>query len=102
VAVHGRDAQKVERTVRALSELALSVQGERVRGFVADLASLEQTLALARQVEAEMPDLDVLVNNVGVGFGRDRKKRELSLDGHELRFAVNYLAPFALMSHRRG
>jgi NAD(P)-dependent dehydrogenase (short-subunit alcohol dehydrogenase family) len=31
-----------------------------------------------------------------VGFGADRRKRETSRDGHELRFAVNYLAPVLL------
>ena len=40
--------------------------------------------------------LDVLLNNAGVGFGKDDSKREVSLDGHELRFAVNYLASYLL------
>jgi NAD(P)-dependent dehydrogenase (short-subunit alcohol dehydrogenase family) len=38
--------------------------------------------------------LDVLVNNAGIGGGSGR--REVSEDGHELRFAVNYLAAFLL------
>jgi NAD(P)-dependent dehydrogenase (short-subunit alcohol dehydrogenase family) len=38
----------------------------------------------------------VLVNNAGVGLGRARKLRELSAEGFELRFAVNFLAPFVL------
>ena len=38
------------------------------------------------------PRLDVLVNNAGIGGG----ERELSADGHELHFAVNYLAGFLL------
>jgi NAD(P)-dependent dehydrogenase (short-subunit alcohol dehydrogenase family) len=67
-----------------------------VRGFVADLASLDATAQLARDVAREVPGLEVLINNAGVGFGRDRLQRELSRDGHELRFAVNYLAPFLL------
>ncbi len=78
VLVHGRDATKVG-----------------PGGFVADLASLAETRRLAEEVLAEGP-LDVLVNNAGVGFGRDRRCREVSADGFELRFAVNYLAPFVL------
>ncbi|RUW89154.1 SDR family NAD(P)-dependent oxidoreductase, partial [Mesorhizobium sp. M8A.F.Ca.ET.023.01.1.1] len=40
--------------------------------------------------------LDVLINNAGVGTAGD--KRQTSADGHELRFAVNYLAGFLLTS----
>jgi NAD(P)-dependent dehydrogenase (short-subunit alcohol dehydrogenase family) len=89
--VHGRNPQKLTDTVRSLNSL-----GAEAQGFVADLASLEQTVRLAREViEAKRP-LDVLINNAGVGFGRDGNLRQTSLDGHELRFAVNYLAPFLL------
>ena len=38
--------------------------------------------------------LDALVNNAGIGTSGDH--RELSADGFELRFAVNYLAGFLL------
>jgi NAD(P)-dependent dehydrogenase (short-subunit alcohol dehydrogenase family) len=47
-------------------------------------------------VAAEQPRLDLLINNAGVGFGKPFGERELSTDGHELRFAVNYLAPYLL------
>ena len=47
-------------------------------------------------VRAEVPRLDVLVNNAGIGFGAPGEKRQVSTDGHELRFAVNYLAPVLL------
>src|SRR5437588_173621 len=45
---------------------------------------------------AERGDLRILVNNAGVGFGAPGAGRELSRDGYELRWAVNYLAPVAL------
>ena len=38
----------------------------------------------------------MLINNAGVGTAGETKDRELSRDGYELRFAVNYLAPFLL------
>jgi NAD(P)-dependent dehydrogenase (short-subunit alcohol dehydrogenase family) len=38
----------------------------------------------------------VLVNNAAVGFGAPGAPREASADGHELRFAVDYLAPYLL------
>jgi hypothetical protein len=34
--------------------------------------------------------------DAGVGFGRDLRRRETSADGFELRFALNYSAPFKL------
>jgi NAD(P)-dependent dehydrogenase (short-subunit alcohol dehydrogenase family) len=43
-----------------------------------------------------VPRLDVLVNNAAVGFGAPGEGRQVSADGHELRFAVNYLAPVLL------
>jgi NAD(P)-dependent dehydrogenase (short-subunit alcohol dehydrogenase family) len=66
--------------------------GAAARGVAGDLGSLAHVAALAREVG----HVDVLVNNAGVGFGRDQLRRELSHDGFELRFAVNYLAPFVL------
>ena len=91
VILHGRDAARL-----ADSADALAREGTVLDCFVADLASLAGTAALAARVARQEPALDVLVNNAGVGFGADRRLRETSLDGHELRFAVNYLAPFLL------
>ena len=79
VLVHGRDADKVERVVGEIGA---------ARGHVADLASLEAVRRLADEVGA----LDVLVNNAGVAT----LERQTSADGHELDFAVNYLAHFLL------
>lgn len=70
-------------------------------GLVADLTSLEQTARLAEEARALTP-VDVLINNAGVGFGRDAKQREVSRDGLELRWAVNYLAPFVLSERLLG
>ncbi|MEO8549329.1 MAG: SDR family NAD(P)-dependent oxidoreductase [Kofleriaceae bacterium] len=84
VIVHGRAADDVAAVVARL--------GGHTRGAVADLASLDAVRTLAREVG----QVDLLINNAGVGIGRDQMKREVSHDGFELRFAVNYLAPFVL------
>ena len=81
-------ARSEERGRKALGEL-LDGSGD-VRLVVGDLASLDAVRALADQVPER---LDVLVNNAGIGFSGPR---QVSADGYELRFAVNYLAGFLL------
>ena len=71
----------------------LRAAGGTADGLVADLASLAQVAELA---DRNTGPLDVLINNAGVGFGADRRLRETSHEGFELRLAVNYLAPFVL------
>ena len=88
--LHGRSADRVAETVRAVA-----AAGGDARGVVADLSSLDETGRLAEEALEGGP-IDVLVNNAGVGFGKDRTLRESSRDGFELRFAVNYLAPVLL------
>lgn len=94
VLLHGRDAAKGETTLR---EIRAATGNERLTIYLADLGSLAEVRRLAEQVLAEHDRLDVLVNNAGIGTGQDgRGERELSEDGCELRFAVNYLAPYLL------
>lgn len=95
VLLHGRDAGRVE---RAVGEIRAATGNERLRGLVADLASLEAVRGLADEVEATVGALHVLVSNAGIGAtdASGEERRELSADGHELRFAVNHLAGFSL------
>jgi NAD(P)-dependent dehydrogenase (short-subunit alcohol dehydrogenase family) len=88
VLAHGRDPVRVADSCAEL--------GGGARGLVADLARLGDVRELAGLVSAEVPRLDVLVNNAGIGFGAPGEGRQVSADGHELRFAVNYLAPVLL------
>jgi NAD(P)-dependent dehydrogenase (short-subunit alcohol dehydrogenase family) len=90
VLLHGRDQERLEETRR---EIEQATGSDRLRGYRADLSSLQQVRRLGREVAEQQARLDILVNNAGIaGEG----PRELSADGHELRFAVNYLAPFLL------
>jgi NAD(P)-dependent dehydrogenase (short-subunit alcohol dehydrogenase family) len=96
VLVHGRSRQRIADTVAELDG------GDRVRAYRADLASLAEVHALADEVLAGEERLDVLVNNAGIGARTGGvEERELSADGHELRFAVNHLAGFALAQRLR-
>jgi NAD(P)-dependent dehydrogenase (short-subunit alcohol dehydrogenase family) len=91
--LHGRDLKLGLETMEEIKESTGNQRGQFLR---ANLSSLREVDELARQVSSGINRLDVLVNNAGVGFGREVSNREVSQDGYELRFAVNYLAPYLL------
>jgi NAD(P)-dependent dehydrogenase (short-subunit alcohol dehydrogenase family) len=94
VLVHGRDEGRGRAT---LDGIRARTPAARVRFLRADLASLAEVRDLAAQVERETDRLDALVNNAGIGATtRGDERREESRDGHELRFAVNYLSGYRL------
>jgi NAD(P)-dependent dehydrogenase (short-subunit alcohol dehydrogenase family) len=94
VLVHGRDDARGKATLREIRD---ETGNDRTRWYRADLASLDEVRALADRVRTEHERLDVLVNNAGIGTVEAGEARRLeSRDGYELRFAVNYLAPFLL------
>jgi NAD(P)-dependent dehydrogenase (short-subunit alcohol dehydrogenase family) len=92
--VHGRDEAKLARTVTELRE---ATGNESVHPHRADFAWLAAVGGLADELNGELERLDLLINNAGIGAGTPENfGREVSADGHELRFAVNYLAGFML------
>jgi NAD(P)-dependent dehydrogenase (short-subunit alcohol dehydrogenase family) len=93
VHLHGRSAEKLAVAAR---EIVAATGNERVFTHRADLASLAEVRGLADEIAA-LDALHLLVNNAGIGSGYpDSRERQESADGLELRFAVNYLAPFVL------
>jgi NAD(P)-dependent dehydrogenase (short-subunit alcohol dehydrogenase family) len=88
VIVHGRNQ---ERGKVVVDEIARAGKGS-AKFYAADLASLAEVRALAETLKRDYPRIDVLVNNAGVLL----RDRQVSTDGHELHFAVNYLAGFLL------
>ena len=94
VLLHGRDGARGEQT---LAEIRKRTGNDRLYWYRADVSSLGEVRELADRVTAEHERLDVLVNNAGLGTTLPGDGRRLeSADGYELRFAVNYLAPFLL------
>lgn len=91
VLLHGRNA---DRGAEAMEEIARATGNDRLRYLNVDLSSLDEARDLASMLEGE--GIDVLINNAGIGPGAPGAAREVSQDGHELRMAVNYLAPFLL------
>jgi NAD(P)-dependent dehydrogenase (short-subunit alcohol dehydrogenase family) len=92
ILIHGRSPSRLEETHDAMRGAA----GDRLRTYRADFSSLDDVRRLAEEVADDHGRLDVLVNNAGIGAGPRPTAREQSADGYELRFAVNYLAPFLL------
>jgi NAD(P)-dependent dehydrogenase (short-subunit alcohol dehydrogenase family) len=94
VLVHGRDDARGDATIRDIRD---ATGNERLRWYRADLASLADVRALAERLAAEEPRLDVLINNAGIGTTLPGDgARQVSADGYELRFQVNYLAHYLL------
>jgi NAD(P)-dependent dehydrogenase (short-subunit alcohol dehydrogenase family) len=89
VIVHGRNQERGEEVVRMIRSAGT---GDAVF-YRADFGSLEGVRAFADQVREKHTRLDLLVNNAAAVSGAER---QTSTDGHELAFAVNYLAHFLL------
>jgi NAD(P)-dependent dehydrogenase (short-subunit alcohol dehydrogenase family) len=89
VLVHGRDRARGERVVADIK-----AAGSTAAFLEADLAALAEVRRLAEAVRGTTDRLDILINNAGIGSAG--AARQTSADGHELRFAVNYLAGFLL------
>lgn len=91
--LHGRSAEK-------LADVAAELEGSAARVEIlppADLSRLAQVHALAAAIADRADRLTVLVNNAGVGGkALEGPSATLTEDGHELAFAVNHLAAFAL------
>lgn len=92
VILHGRDQAK---TALALADVQAATGNSHVHTVLADFASLDEVAGLAVRIQMDFGGLDVLINNAGLLADH----RQLSQDGFELTFAVNYLAPF-LLTHR--
>jgi NAD(P)-dependent dehydrogenase (short-subunit alcohol dehydrogenase family) len=93
VLIHGRDRDRAKSLADAIRRQG---HGEAVF-YQADLSSLAGARQLADAVLADHKRLDVLVSNAGIGSRTQGAERRTSADGHELRFAVNYLSGFLLV-----
>jgi NAD(P)-dependent dehydrogenase (short-subunit alcohol dehydrogenase family) len=92
VLIHGRDHHRGKQVVDQIQAV-----GRGSAAFLpADFSSLAEVRRVANVVRQTCGHLDVLINNAGIGSGGSTGKREISQDGYELRFAVNYLAGFLL------
>jgi NAD(P)-dependent dehydrogenase (short-subunit alcohol dehydrogenase family) len=95
VLIHGRDVARADALIGEIERSGFAAP----KFYSADLSSLAGVRELADAVLADHQRIDVLVSNAGIGSQNEGPERQTSADGHELRFAVNYLSGFLLV-HR--
>lgn len=89
VVIAGRDAS---RTARLVEQIRAASGNKNVDSLLADLSSQKEIRRLANEFKSRYSHLHVLINNAGAVF----MKRQHSVDGIEMTFALNHLAPFLL------
>ncbi len=87
--LHGRSSDKLKKVI---AEVMAQSNNKNIKGFVADFSDLKAVKKMAQDVNSELSKIDVLINNAGVFksttlFNKDRL---------DIRFVVNYLAPYLL------
>lgn len=87
VYLHGRNADKLKEVTK---EVKAASANENIYGFVADFTNLNAVVAMADEVKSKLSVLDVLINNAGIF----KAEAEITAEGFDIRFAVNYFAPF--------
>lgn len=76
----------------ARAEIAREPGGGQAELLVADLSSQRALVELAAAVRRTHPRLHVLIHNAAI----IPRQREVTVDGLEMQFAVNHMAPFLL------
>ncbi len=89
--LHGLEPQA--EVQRSLDELRRLSPATDVVYLSADYGRLADVGALVEAVQQRVGGLELLINNAG---RPGRPSRTLSVDGHEITFQTNYLAPVAL------
>jgi NAD(P)-dependent dehydrogenase (short-subunit alcohol dehydrogenase family) len=89
VVIVGRNAPK---TAQLVEEIRAASGNKNVDSLLADLSSQQEVRRLADEFKSKYSHLHVLLNNAGGFFMR----RQLSVEGIEMTFALNHLAYFLL------
>jgi len=89
VALVGRDGPRLD---QALSTVRAAAPEADLATYQCDFSSFDSVRALAGELRAAYPHIDVLANNAGGAFS----SRVITADGFEQSIQVNHLAPFLL------
>ncbi|MEX0273472.1 MAG: SDR family NAD(P)-dependent oxidoreductase [Flavobacteriaceae bacterium] len=89
VYLHGRNAEKLATTISEVKDIA---KNEDIKGYVADFSDLDSVKHMAQQISNDVSHIDILINNAGVYKSNISQTK----NGVDIRFAVNYFAPYVL------
>lgn len=90
IIILARNKEKAEHTTREIMKYTGNIEIDTV---IADLSSIAQIHDAAKYINDNYSHIDVLLNNAGFISGRTR---EMTVDGLEETFEVNYLSSFLL------
>jgi NAD(P)-dependent dehydrogenase (short-subunit alcohol dehydrogenase family) len=85
-------ARNREKGQKALDEIVAQTGNHSVSLMICDMSSVASIRSFTADFRTRYNQLNVLVNNAGAEF----VKRQVTSEGFEKTFAVNYLAPFLL------
>ncbi len=89
VYMHGRHPEKLS---SAISEIKSITKNDNVDGFVADFSDLDAVNKMADQINQDLLKIDIIINNAGIFKSSEINDK----NGLDIRFVVNYLAPYLL------
>ncbi|MFD1292596.1 SDR family NAD(P)-dependent oxidoreductase [Lutibacter holmesii] len=89
ILLHGRNFEKLQNTI---SEIKEKTNNDKVYGFVSDLSDFNSIKQMIVDISNKFSSIDVLINNAGV-FKSPVTQNSDNLD---MRFTVNYFAPYIL------
>ncbi|WP_353777003.1 SDR family NAD(P)-dependent oxidoreductase [Winogradskyella sp. 3972H.M.0a.05] len=87
--LHGRNPEKLANVILEVKEAS---GNDNIDGFVADFSDIQEVKKMANNIKAKLSKIDVLINNAGIFKSPVDKTK----DGLDIRFAVNYFAPYVL------
>lgn len=87
--LHGRNSNKLAATIKELSDAS---KNQHIKGFIADFSNIASIKDMTHQIQQEVPKIDILINNAGI-FNSPVTITDMGID---IRFMVNYIAPYLL------
>ncbi|MEM1003247.1 MAG: SDR family NAD(P)-dependent oxidoreductase, partial [Bacteroidota bacterium] len=76
----------------SISEIKSLSNNDNIRGYISDLSDFNSIQKMIDEISSDFSKLDVLINNAGVY----NSPKQLTNDHLDMRFAVNYFAPYQL------
>lgn len=89
ILLHGRNSKKL---INTISEIKKKSNNVKISGFVSDLSDFSSIEKMIAEISNEFSSIDILINNAGVFKSSVNQNK----DGLDMRFAVNYFAPYLL------